>query len=155
MYDQICACWSPRDETVLPSSWSGLRASSRCRTLVAVIGTDRAFLGTIQPGFWTGPNKHPRRHLRLKKQSEIERYHRFCRCLCTMRARGRLCDCSDPTPDSGTVRDIAESKEQCGRGWPMGGLEAMLPPAYELGNLINRLNLSLEAKWKATDGHAI
>ena len=28
-------------------------------------------------------------HLRLKKQSEIERYHRFCRCLCTMRARGR------------------------------------------------------------------
>ena len=155
MYGQIYACWSPRDLTFFPLSRSGLRASSRCRTLVAVIGSDRACLGTIPPGFWTGLNKHPLCHLRLKKQSEIERYHRFCRCLCTMRARGR------PNTRGGDPRGHRENertmRQRVAHGVKRSGaprrsrsrqpiLDATPPPAplhlaeaLELGNL-NRLN---------------
>ena len=155
MYGQIYACWSPRDLTFFPLSRSGLRASSRCRTLVAVIGSDRACLGTIQPGFWTGLNKHPLCHLRLKKQSEIERYHRFCRCLCTMHARGRA-----NIPKLGNVGHRGNERRMRPRvahgvirsGAPRRSrsqqpiLDATPPPAplhlaeaLELGNL-NRLN---------------
>ena len=64
--------------------------------MVAVIGSDRACSGTIQPGFCTGLREYPVCHLCHKKRSEIERHHRFGRCLWTIACTHALA--GEPTP---------------------------------------------------------